>query len=294
MITKFNKFKDRDNVVLEEMGENPELKWATSLAAKYSGDDLCSKAKKAAEAEKKSVKAYLRMKAFVAIGLPEIACLFADKASEYEATLAKGGGTQSPSYVDKSMQPVEVAADEANEAKKSVEVSTPDAFELEDRLKGRKGIFSVGCVTTKKANVYYNDKIHNANDIKALVAKENETIKENAGDKKTEYRELAENILETYVPPFNFKGQNLDHDYDRRGKVVFMVYENVDPAVIAELSDSAKYKEYEEDFNKHIDKYLDSVSRQDMKTIFNSESIQVLGGEDSLTYEIMYWDNFVR
>ncbi len=65
-----------------------------------------------------------------------------------------------------------------NETKKHVDVKSPDSFVLCDRLKGKKGIFDVGCETVTKARVYYNDKVYNEGDILAMVKKENETIEE--------------------------------------------------------------------------------------------------------------------
>lgn len=62
--------------------------------------------------------------------------------------------------------------------KQSIELTTPDAFELSDRLTGRRGIVRANAVTTTLVRVIYNDKIHNDTSIKDMVSKENETINE--------------------------------------------------------------------------------------------------------------------
>lgn len=85
--------------------------------------------------------------------------------------------------------------------KQSIELKTPDAFELSDRLTGRKGIVRANAVTTTLVRVIYNDKIHNDTSIKDMVSKENETINEGSKLNKkiivslNEFKKYTESII---------------------------------------------------------------------------------------------------
>ncbi len=85
--------------------------------------------------------------------------------------------------------------------KQSIELSTPDAFELSDRLTGRKGIIRANAVTTTLVRVIYNDKIHNDTSIKDMVSKENQTI--NEGNKLNKHFIVSINEFKKYVESVN-------------------------------------------------------------------------------------------
>lgn len=85
--------------------------------------------------------------------------------------------------------------------KQSIELSTPDAFELSDRLTGRKGIIRANAVTTTLVRVIYNDKIHNDTSIKDMVSKENQTI--NEGNKLNKHFIVSINEFKKYTESLN-------------------------------------------------------------------------------------------
>jgi hypothetical protein len=62
--------------------------------------------------------------------------------------------------------------------KLNIELDTPNAFELIPKIEGTKGILRINAVTATMVRVTYNDKIHNAETIKALVTAKNKLIKE--------------------------------------------------------------------------------------------------------------------
>lgn len=62
--------------------------------------------------------------------------------------------------------------------KQSITLATPDAFELGDRLKGKRGILRVAAEHTDLARIYYREDLTSPDIIKALVDHENKTIEE--------------------------------------------------------------------------------------------------------------------
>ena len=93
------------------------------------------------------------------------------------------------------------------ELKQSIKVTTPDSFELENRLEKIPGIFAVDAQTVTKAIIRYNDKKLSAEDVMKLVDKENKTINEN----KTF---TVSSLLKIYVVVLNNKAIAMWKDED--------------------------------------------------------------------------------
>lgn len=108
--------------------------------------------------------------------------------------------------------------------KANIELSSPDALELADKLTGKKGILRANAITTTKITITYNDKVHNPETIKALVDKENKSLKENK-------------IVETFYITDESKHKFLIFD-DATNKATFT--ENMSLAKTFETEESAK------------------------------------------------------
>lgn len=66
------------------------------------------------------------------------------------------------------------------EKKQYVEVTSKDAFELDNKLSKVDGILGVSIETVNKARVFYNDKVFKEVDVLNLVAKKDKSIKESS------------------------------------------------------------------------------------------------------------------